>query len=123
MFYLIIYKDITINFKTMTDDEILKIVPKRIKLLRRASNLTQQKIADQLGITMQMYSRYELGQTRISVAHLKTLCDIYNINITHILDDKLDFTLNMNKKGTIIIEKKKVRDPNYTNHEIEEEKE
>ena len=53
--------------------------------LREDRDLTQQKIADLLGIGRTMYRRYETGETEIPIRHLKTLCIFYGISSDYLL--------------------------------------
>lgn len=56
-----------------------------IRELREDSDLTQQQIADVLGTTQQVYSRYEKGINELPLRHLITLCKFYNVSSDYIL--------------------------------------
>ena len=56
-----------------------------IKDLREDNDLKQSDIAKALGITQQVYSRYELGINEIPQRHIITLCRFYNISADYIL--------------------------------------
>ncbi|MBQ3006079.1 MAG: helix-turn-helix transcriptional regulator [Clostridia bacterium] len=56
-----------------------------IRELREDNDLTQQEIADILGTTQQVYSRYEKGVNEMPIRHLITLCKYYNISSDYIL--------------------------------------
>ena len=53
--------------------------------LREDRDLTQQQLADFLGIGRTMYRRYETGQIDIPVRHLKSLCTFYGISSDYVL--------------------------------------
>ena len=53
--------------------------------LREDSDLTQKEIADILGTTQQVYSRYEKGENEIPVRHIIALCKYYNVSADFIL--------------------------------------
>ncbi len=56
-----------------------------IRELREDRDLTQSQIAEVLGTTQQVYSRYEKGENEIPVRHIITLCKFYNISADYIL--------------------------------------
>lgn len=48
---------------------------------RRAKHLTQQQVADLLGITLRSYQRYEYGERNISLEVAVRLSEILDISI------------------------------------------
>ena len=56
-----------------------------IKDLREDHDLTQKQIADYLGTTQQVYSRYEKGENEIPVRHIIALCKYYKVSADYIL--------------------------------------
>ncbi len=69
----------------MLAGDIMKKYFEVIKELREDNDLTQQEIADILGTTQQVYSRYEKGINEMPIRHLITLCKYYNISSDYIL--------------------------------------
>ena len=57
----------------------------RLKDLREDSELHQKDIADILGITQTVYSRYERGFQPIPLIHLLKLADFYHTSTDYIL--------------------------------------
>lgn len=57
----------------------------RIKDLRTDKDLLQKDIADVLGISQTVYSRYERGFQTIPVEHLIVLAEYYNTSTDYIL--------------------------------------
>ena len=53
--------------------------------LREDRDLKQTAIADVLGTTQQVYSRYENGINEMPIRHLKTLCLYYNVSADYVL--------------------------------------
>jgi len=53
--------------------------------LREDKDLTQTDIANILGTTQQVYSRYEKGVNQIPIHHLVTLCKFYKVSADYIL--------------------------------------
>ena len=56
-----------------------------IRELREDRDLSQQQIAEVLGTTQQVYSRYEKGINEIPVRHIITLCKFYKVSADYIL--------------------------------------
>ena len=57
----------------------------RLRDLRDDMDLLQKDIAQLLGTTRNVYSRYELGIQTIPVLHLLKLADFYNTSTDYIL--------------------------------------
>ncbi len=58
---------------------------KNIRDLRVDHDLKQKDVAEYLGITQQMYSRYETGKHEIPIHHLIELCKFYKVSADYIL--------------------------------------
>lgn len=56
-----------------------------IRELREDNNLKQIEIAEILGTTQQVYSRYEKGINEIPLRHIITLCNFYKVSADYIL--------------------------------------
>ena len=56
-----------------------------IRELREDHHFTQKQIAEKLGTTQQVYSRYETGVNAIPVHHILKLCDIYHVSADYLL--------------------------------------
>jgi transcriptional regulator with XRE-family HTH domain len=54
-------------------------IGERIKQLRQEKNLTQQQMADTLGIDRSNYSKYELGKLEINNEMLVQLAKYFNV--------------------------------------------
>ena len=63
----------------------MKEYNKIIRELREDHDLKQKDIAQLLGTTQQVYSRYENGENEIPVRHIITLCKFYNVSADYIL--------------------------------------
>jgi transcriptional regulator with XRE-family HTH domain len=66
--------------RTPTDVE----VGRRLRLLRLERKLSQQRVADGLGITFQQVQKYENGTNRISAGRLARLSEIFGVPISHL---------------------------------------
>lgn len=59
--------------------------PEIIRVLREDRGLKQSEIADYLGTTQQVYSRYERGINEMPIRHLIALCKFYGVTSDYIL--------------------------------------
>lgn len=60
-------------------------IAKNLKQLRQERNLTQEQVAEQLGVTRQAVSGYESDRTRPDVDTLMRLAEIYGTDLDRIL--------------------------------------
>ena len=60
----------------------------RIRELREDKGLRQSDIANVLGTTQQVYSRYEKGINEIPIRHIIKLCEYFNVSADFILGIK-----------------------------------
>lgn len=58
---------------------------KRIRSIRRERELSQQQIAEVLGISQTMVARYERGATALPIRHLIALCRFYEVSSDYLL--------------------------------------
>lgn len=80
--------------------------------LRNQHNFTQEAVANELGISITTYSRYEKDQTEIRITYLKQLAGIYDMTVDDVLNynpKKLIGTAyQVNEKKEIYAVRKKV---------------
>ena len=62
-----------------------KKVGERIRIARVTKGLSQQNIADELGLTVASYSNIERGVTDITITRLFEIATILNVKIEHLL--------------------------------------
>lgn len=67
----------------------MKTYVDRIRELREDNDLKQQQIAELLGTTQQVYSRYEKGINEIPLRHIITLSRFYNVSCDYILGESI----------------------------------
>lgn len=72
-----------------------KIINLRLKALRVGKELTQEKIAELLGIHEATYNRKEQGVSEFTLSEAKKISDIFNTSI-----DRLFFTNEVPYSGT-----------------------
>ena len=56
-----------------------------MKELRCDNDLNQKQVAEYLGTTQQVYSRYENGENEMPIRHLISLCKFYNVSADYLL--------------------------------------
>ena len=67
-----------------------ELLGSRIKALRIAKNLTQEQVADQIGVSRQKYARVESGTNSITLDILSKVAEILDVtvgDITRVLDE------------------------------------
>ena len=57
-------------------------VGRRVRSFRLQKGLSQEKLADQLGVTFQQVQKYEKGTNRIAAGRLQRIAEILEIPIT-----------------------------------------
>jgi transcriptional regulator with XRE-family HTH domain len=70
---------------TSDDEAFFKALGVRIAELRREQGLSQQAIADQLGIAQQTYAHYEVGRARMPVSLLPELARLFGVAADELL--------------------------------------
>ncbi|MCU0438056.1 MAG: helix-turn-helix domain-containing protein [Raineya sp.] len=66
--------------------------------LRNEFKLTQQEVADKLGIKQSTYHRWENGKTQPTIDFLPKIAEAYNIPITDLLPDTPHYIFQHNQE-------------------------
>ena len=61
----------------------------KLVILRKQKGLTQMDLAEQLNVSRQAISRWEVGAAVPSTDNLKVLGDLYGVSVDYLLDDSL----------------------------------
>ena len=77
-------------------------VAKHIKRLRLSRNMTQDDLAEQLHVTRQAVSNWEMGKTSVSVEYLTELAEIFNVSIEELIYGKISVAVYKKNKGKYI---------------------
>lgn len=64
----------------------------RLRTLRKQNLLSQQELADKMGVSKQTISQYERGVREPDFESLEALCDIFNVSSDYILG-KVNITM------------------------------
>ena len=59
----------------------------KLSKLRKANNLSQEQLAEKLGVSRQAVSRWELGETTPDMLNLVGLCDIFGVSADYLIRD------------------------------------
>lgn len=77
-----------------------KDIGKRIKIARIRTNLTQEAVADKIGVTPQHVSNIETGNSRVSLTTLVAIANLLNVSVDELLcDTVLKSKLVFNKEA------------------------
>ncbi len=71
-----------------------KLLPQKLKELRKVHNYTQDYVAEVLGVVRQTYSHYETGKRTPDAQALYKLAGLYNISI----DDLMHLTVQVDRE-------------------------
>ena len=64
----------------------------RIKELRKQSRLSQQALADQIGVFRNTISNWETGYSQISLENAKQVAEYFGVTIDYLLGSESDQT-------------------------------
>ncbi len=71
-------------------DPVDVMVGGRIKLRRTLMGMSQERLADALGLTFQQVQKYERGANRVSASRLKHIADALDVSIAWLFNEKSD---------------------------------
>jgi len=60
-------------------------ITQRIRNIREDKDLTQQQVADGIGVKREQYRRYETGENEMKVSHIIKLCEFYDLSADYII--------------------------------------
>ena len=73
----------------------------KLVALRKKNGHSQQELADQLQVTRQTISNWELGQGAPSLEKALELAKIYHISIDDLVENKVEIVVKEKKQGSI----------------------
>ena len=63
---------------------------KKIAELRKKNNLSQEELADKVGVARQTISKWEIGDTIPDINQVKIISKIFNISIDELVDNDIN---------------------------------
>ena len=75
-----------------------------LKTLRKEKNLTQEQLAEQLGVSGRTVSRWETGSNMPDISLLVEIAEFYNISVTELIDGERK-SGNMNEEAREVADK------------------
>ena len=67
------------------DEQFFKKLGARIAQARKDHGLTQQQLAEQLGLAQQTYAHYEVGRARLPASMLPTLAKLLTLSLDELM--------------------------------------
>jgi transcriptional regulator with XRE-family HTH domain len=77
----------TVSKSTRRTTDIDRALAARVRERRIMLGLTQQQLAELIGVTYQQAHKYELGLNRIGVARLLAICHVLGTTVAELLAD------------------------------------
>jgi transcriptional regulator with XRE-family HTH domain len=74
---------------TASDRDFYRALGQRLAEARKAADLTQTQLAEQLGIAQQTLAHYEMGRLRIAVALLPPVVKILGITVEELMGEQV----------------------------------
>ena len=77
----------------------------RLKTLRNGKKITQRQLADKIGVSKALVSKYELSAIYPSVEVLIKLCNYFSVSADYLLglSDKIDFKVSHLKDEQVML--------------------
>ncbi|MEI6746348.1 MAG: helix-turn-helix transcriptional regulator [Methylococcaceae bacterium] len=96
-------------------------VCEKIKHLRQAQNLSQEEVAEKLGMTANGYGGIERGEVDIKLSRLQQLSELFSVELFELLDRREQNVFNFSDATTQNHWNISSKSPEHTNfkHEIE----
>ena len=94
------------------------IIGKKITELRKKYNLTQESLAEKIGVTRQTLSNWESNITSPDLNQASLLCKELKININDLIDNNLEVNVKDNSNSILnkLISKKVILNFEYDNY-------
>ena len=68
----------------------------KLVMRRKANNLSQEQLADRVGVSRQAISKWESGSSIPDMAKILELCKILNCNLEDLIDDGVSSSKEIN---------------------------
>ena len=74
-------RQVYLRRRSLQMDKVKQLFGQRIKFLRKTRHMTQEQLAERLGLNVRQISRIESGVNFVSLDTMKMLSVIFNVNI------------------------------------------
>ncbi|MFQ5455812.1 MAG: helix-turn-helix domain-containing protein [Nitrospirota bacterium] len=74
-------------------------VGERVKKRRRELGISQERLAEIIGVTYQQVQRYENGTNRLNVEKIQIIADTLDVHVSYFFEDKRTIDTNMVSEG------------------------
>ncbi len=64
--------------------------PEKLITLRKSRGLSQEQLAERLGVSRQAVSRWEMGETTPDMTNLEGLCTFFGVSADYLIFDRKD---------------------------------
>ena len=75
--------------KNTKDEEFFKAMGSRVAQARKSQGITQQQLAEQLGIAQQTLAHYEVGRLRVPASMLPSLAQLLTLSVDELIGTSL----------------------------------
>jgi len=103
MCYICISNTLTIidMSRKITNTELSYAIGQKLRQVRMRSQLTQQNVADDVGISATAYSKMENGKTDFSVTRLTQFAQLFKVYLPDFFDENIQVPRYINDSGTV----------------------
>ena len=86
----------------MQGGRVMNLSEKLVKL-RKQSGLSQQELADQLNVSRQSVSKWELNESVPDISNILALSEIYHVSTDYLLKDSIENDTKENRIDLMIV--------------------
>ena len=87
--------------RKITNTELSYAIGQKLRQVRMRSQLTQQNVADDVGISATDYSKMENGKTDFSVTRLTQFAQLFKVYLPDFFDENIQVPRYINDSGTV----------------------
>ncbi|HNZ81106.1 MAG: helix-turn-helix transcriptional regulator [Bacteroidales bacterium] len=87
--------------RKITNTELSYAIGQKLRQVRMRSQLTQQNVADDVGISATAYSKMENGKTDFSVTRLTQFAQLFKVYLPDFFDENIQVPRYINDSGTV----------------------
>lgn len=75
-------------------------ITKNLANLRKEKHLSQEQMAERLGMSKNGYAKLECGESKINIEHLQNIAQVFDIDIVELFKKDRDFNLLLGDNNT-----------------------